>query len=195
MLNRSIEIKKEMDYRLQMLSDKKKQIEKLTYEQSIIEKDILNFYKERCNTEICNMVDLHSAWVDQPEPDPNRNYLEQTRSTDFELLMRLILRNIFGKIANEIRFPKKLIINGFGMSSLDVDFSYKNKNFQLNIPNIKYLNTYEEFRWYGAYILSIREGEYTIEHIASYYTSDELCENIEALLNKACEVKADETII
>lgn len=184
---RSTEIKQEMNYRLQMLADKSKQIDTLTYEKTIIEKDILNFYKERCNTEICNVVNLHAAWVDQPEPDPNRNYLEQTGDSEFERLMWLILRNIFGGIADEIKFKDKLCMIGYGTEAVQVPFTYKDRDFQLNIPNIPCLHTFDEFRWSGSYRILIREDKYAVVEIFGCYTADELYENIKSVLDKACE--------
>lgn len=185
-------MEQEMKYRFGMLANKDAQIEALTYEKSVIEQDIVNFYKERTTGEICEMVDFHTAWIEQPEPDPDRNYLEIKRTTTFERLMWLILNNIFNKTAKDIRFTKKICMNGFGTESISVPFTYKNKDFQLNLPNIKCLYEFKTFKWHGMYRLFIREGESTIVEIASYYTSDDMFKNIDMHLDKACEEATDE---
>lgn len=76
---------------------------------------------------------------------------------------------------------------GYGPDSIRISFVYKNKDFELNIPNIPCLHTFDEFKWSGAYRISIREDKYSLREIFGCYTADELRENVKTVLDKAVE--------
>lgn len=183
----------EFKKRLQMINDKNKKIEQLNYEIELIKKDALEVYKNRNDDfEICHRVNLHSAWLNQPEKIKHKIYLETKKlKNDYEWLMYWIQKCIFNDIIDRVQFNEKLTILGYNVVGLWIPFTYLGKKYRLSLPNINNIYSFDDF-YCSYYSISREDSESCSCEIGSFYTYKDLQKNIKSLLNKDLGIEKDD---
>lgn len=179
--------KHELDNRLSMIQNKELEKQRLGYEISLIKQDCVNIFKQRSFTEISEMVDLHSAWLDQPKKITNKRFTVKTMRNNYHYLMYWLIEKIFKNIENDVEFYDKLTIHDYGCYALSVPFKYRGYEWELRIPNIKQINNYDNLLTYGYYTLYTAPSSHIKCAFTHYYSCEDLKNNIEIELNKKLE--------
>lgn len=174
----------ELNLRLSMINNKVTQVSQLDYEIDLIKKDCLDIYHHRNNIEISELVDIHSAWLEQPKKITHKIYKRQYLKTTYQWFMYWIQTKIFENVLYDVKFDDMLVIIGWGRAAIRVPFKYKGVDFMISIPNISVINSFNDMLSYGFYTLSRRESETHTVTFAKFYSCEEVKEKIKETLDK-----------
>ena len=177
---------------LAMIDEKEKQKQRLEYEIDLIKSDCVKRYQtERTYGEICDMTDIHGAWYEQPKKITHKVYKHKYMKTKYHWFMYWVQQKIFEDIIWDVTFYGPLMITGWSTVCINVPFKYKGLDFDLRIPNIPVIDTFDDMMSYGWYSLRRRVSPYSFEEFARFDSCDELKENIKDALDKRVEVEKE----
>ena len=176
--------KDELELKLSMINEKATQINRLNYETELIKKDCVNIYHHRDIIELCEFVDIHSAWYEQPKKITHKIYKRQYLRNKYHWFMYWLQEKIFENVIWDIEFYDKLTLIGYGSLAICVPFKYKGVKFEIRIPNISVIDNFNDMLNHGFYVLLRKPSDHVNIEFANFYSCDEVKEKIKEALDK-----------